>query len=308
MKEKKISFQFHPYNFDTNEHAVEKSDSQGKRRYLKGITSGPKVDAHGERMSEECIQSFMDQANSGDILLYPDIHGIKHSEDIGIMTKAEVLPDGDWLTEYRLYDNLDNVDDLSVQKANKIWSQINGLPPYTRARQKGFSIEGFIPDGVGSVHFDAKGKQVINDVMLDGVVVVPRPAYESSIAHSVYKALGEPTPWADKSTLVSHLSKKVQEGEDRESFYREKYQLEDAVDSLVREAMLLPESEQRERLSEIFQEYQALMINLILGHPSEYANADLRRDSVGIGKTVTKSELLNGLMNEIDRLVTVRGE
>ena len=133
---KAISFHFHPKDFTSGGHAVEKADGGKKRRYLAGISSGVKIDAHDERMTPKCVKSFMDQANSGTILLYPDIHGIKASKDIGILTKAEVLPNGDWHCEFRLYDEMDDVDSESVQTANKIWKQINGMPPYKKPLQK----------------------------------------------------------------------------------------------------------------------------------------------------------------------------
>ena len=99
----KITFHFHPYEVkkgDFSKYAVEKQDDEGrKRRYVCGIASGTQVDGHGERMTEKCIKSFMEQANSGDILLYPDPHGIKSTDDIGILKKANILGDGDWYTE-----------------------------------------------------------------------------------------------------------------------------------------------------------------------------------------------------------------
>ena len=69
---KKISFLFHPFNFDKNEHVFEKSIDGKKKRYLKGIASGTQIDGHGEKITENCIKSFQSQASSGDILLYAD--------------------------------------------------------------------------------------------------------------------------------------------------------------------------------------------------------------------------------------------
>ena len=191
-----IKFNFHPFEIDKGNHAVYKSEgSDGvKRRYLKGISSGIKIDGHGERMTDKCIKSFMDQATQGDILLYPDVHGIQASSDIGILTKAEVMPNGDWLTEYRLHDARDGIGANKMEKINDIWKQIRGDKPYTVPRQKGFSIEGFIPDE-GIVTSDMSGgKRVINNVELDGVILVPRPAYKDSVANAIYKALGEVNP------------------------------------------------------------------------------------------------------------------
>ena len=82
---KAIQFHFLPYKLDEKKFAIEKADDDGKkRRYLCGIASGLKIDEHGERMTKKCIDSFMKQANSGEILLYPDAHGIKATEDVGL--------------------------------------------------------------------------------------------------------------------------------------------------------------------------------------------------------------------------------
>ena len=54
----RIPFHIHPYKFEQGLHAVEKADTSNggvKRRYLVGITSGMKIDGHGERMTKACI-------------------------------------------------------------------------------------------------------------------------------------------------------------------------------------------------------------------------------------------------------------
>ena len=145
--DRNIHLHFHPREFDKGNHVIEKADSAGrKRRYLCGISSGVKVDEHGERMTEKCIKSFMSQANSGQVLLFPDIHGIKESEDIGFLSKAEILDSNDWHTEFGLWDEGDGIGKNKSEKIDTLWKQVNGLPPYKKARQKGFSIEGIIPE------------------------------------------------------------------------------------------------------------------------------------------------------------------
>ena len=307
VKNRQISFHFHPDGFESKTHTVEKSDGGGqKRRYLKGIASGLQTDAHGERMTQKAIDSFMEQANSGDILLFADVHGIKFSEDIGILTKAEVSESGDWLTEYRLYDNTDGVDQISVQRADKIWKQINGLPPYKHPRQKGFSIEGFVPDEEGLIQMSQDGRQVINMVQLDGVVVVPRPAYKDSIAHSVYKALGVEAPWMKDDTLVGRLRNRMIETEEKESFYRSRYQIEDAVESMVQEALCLEDvAEKRGRLEDIYDEYKWLMIDLIIRNPRAFDTDEIRLDQGAVEAKVAKSNLLKGLIASLTDLESV---
>lgn len=271
-----ISFHFHPYNFETKQHAVEKSDSSGtKRRYVAGISSGLKLDQHQERMTEKCIKSFMDQANSGDVLLYPDIHGIKASEDIGILSKAELTPGHDWFTEYRLYDKADDVGTNKLEKIDTLWKQINGLPPYSKPRQKGFSIEGYIPEsGMLSYESDATGnigKRVIDDVQLDGVLLVNRPAYKDSIATAVYKALGEMMPekaMKVRKNIQTALREKVNQEELRDKYYKSKWDLQDAMESEIERIMKSEDPSKREKLDILFQEYQDMMIELILNSES----------------------------------------
>lgn len=308
-KQRPISFHFHPNGFDEQSHAIEKAEGGGaRRRYLRGIASGLTADAHGERMSEKAVNSFMEQANSGDILLYADVHGIKFTEDIGILTKAEILPTGDWYTEYRLYDKLDGVDQVSVEVADKLWKQVNGLPPYKHPRQKGFSIEGFVPEGDGLIQMGEDGRQVINEVKLDGVVVVPRPAYKDSIAHSVYKALGVEAPWNKENTIASRLKQEVVEAEERESYYRRSYQISDATDQLIRDSMVILDSaERRARLEEIYDEYKYLMIDLILSHPNAFSADEISLDQGAVETKVAKSNLLKGLLASMKSLEEIHG-
>jgi len=58
---KKIRIDFHPLAIK-GPFAVEKQDGGAKHRYFEGVTSGPALDGHGERMTERCIDSFRRQA------------------------------------------------------------------------------------------------------------------------------------------------------------------------------------------------------------------------------------------------------
>ena len=265
---KRIEFHFHPFNWDSREHTIEKDDSGTRRKYMRGISSGIQQDLHGEKMTEKCIKSFHDQANSGDILLYEGKHGVNFIDDIGKLAKSEITPEGNWYTEYKLYDVADGFDPSSstIEKVEKLWKQVNGLPPYTKPRQQGFSIEGDIPDG-GIVQMDMSGRRVIDDVALDGVLIVTRPAYKDSIATAVYKALGELIPEAVQNTQVrfqERLSERVRQGEIKENFYQQKYLIEDELDKVVHEILTIGGDVSKEKLQILFQEYSDLMINLIL--------------------------------------------
>ncbi len=274
----RIAFHFRAEGPDKGPGAVEKADDQGrKRKYLQGVSSGLKVDAHGERMTEKAIASFMTQAKTGDVLVYADRHGFAATEDIGILSDAQVLEGGDWWTEYRLYDEHDQtlgVDKASVERAQKLWLQVNGRPPYKHPKQKGFSIEGFVPDERGAMEMTQTGRKAINEVKLDGVVVVPRPAYEDSIANAVYKALGENLPGAPEKTIAGQIRTIVEQGEQEEEYFRQRYLIGDAADDLVRRIMSEDDDgRRRERLEAVYDEYKSMMVDLVLRNPDAFEQA-----------------------------------
>jgi hypothetical protein len=279
--QKRIQVLYHPADIEHNKHTLEKADSTGqKRRYLKGIASGTKVDGHGERITNACIKSFHDQANKGDILLYADRHGVAYSDDIGILTKSEIDPLGDWNVEFRLYDSLDGVGANTLETADKIWRQTNGLPPYHRPKQKGFSIEGYIPDD-GILSMSSDGKRLINEVTLDGCVLVPRPAYRTSVAQAIYKALDEKPPWNVDKEVESTFKKIIATEEIQNSYYRKRVQFQDALEDQIEKIMTsesMPEKE--DILEKLFAEYSDSMIELIMNSASIFdksrANSETR--------------------------------
>jgi hypothetical protein len=209
------------------------------------------------------------QASSGEILLYPDIHGIKSSDDIGILTKAEILPEGDWYTEYRLYDENDNVGQNKLETIETLWKQINGLPPYTKKRQKGFSIEGVIPD---HAVMESEGG-VIDDVTLDGVVLVPRPAYKDSIANACYKALNITSPQRTKS-LQDAMRANINNEEEQNKYYTRKWEINDTLETLIEKIMTRNNNNKKQELDIIFDEYKEMMVNLILSSQAVFTSDD----------------------------------
>jgi hypothetical protein len=266
MNDHRVKFKFHPANFESQLHAVEKSNGDGaaKRRYLIGVSSGERLDGQGERMTAKCIKSFMTQCNSGSILLYADKHDVNFTDDIGILVGAEILPDGDWKTTFRLFDDADGFGPNTVERANKIWRQVKGIPPYTHPIQKGFSVEGYIPEG-GIVEMSPDGRRVMDEVVLDGVVVVPRPAYSTSIAHAVYKALGLKRPWTIQKGIAGRLRNRLSERESANDFYSSKYALDDALMDEVYNFMNDPTiDDRREVMKSIMEEYGNLMCELVV--------------------------------------------
>lgn len=306
---KEIKFHFHPNDFEHKGHVIEKDEGGKKRRYLGGISSGLKLDAHGERMTDKCIKSFMNQASSGEILLYPDIHGIKESEDIGKLIKAQIMPNGDWYTEYRLYDTDDGIGPMKAEKIDTLWKQLNGIPPYGKPRQKGFSIEGIIPDE--NIIYDSYGDQergVLDDVLLDGVVLVPRPAYKDSIATAIYKAFGETTPQRQESLKIS-LVQNIQREQIENAFYKVKWEYQDALEGTIEKIMRKTNNNKLEELNLIFDEYKGLMIELIMKSASVFADeqpaeeqTEMIEDNTVLESVNPKLRLYKSLLTELKKL------
>lgn len=303
---KPIKLHFTPFNFNQKQHAVEKSDQSGARhRYLCGIASGLKEDAHGERISSNCIESLIRQASSGDVLLYSDVHGIKASEDIGILTKFNVFDDGSWYVEFRLYDESDKVDQTSLERADKIWRQSLGLSPYRKPRQKGFSIEGYVPEDKVSMREE---RQVIDDMVLEGVVVVPKPAYEDSVIHAVYKALGEEAPWVVRKGIRARLREAIDDREAKDAYDSRRWEIDGAKDCLIQEAMEAKGPDLKERLEATFDEYKELMTELLMDSTALFdeASPDAEPDEASpysVGPS--KGELFRRLRAELDRWAAI---
>ncbi len=264
----KIPFHIHPYLFEKKQHAVEKTDEKGrKRRYLYGISSGMKLDGVGERMTGRCVKGMQTQAESGEVLLYPGPHGVDTMNDIGRLVESQITPGGDWVTTYRLYDQHDgfNPGGEKLEKANTLWKQVNGLPPYEDPKQYGFSIEGYIPAG-GILEMSDTGQRVIDWVDLDGVIVTPRPAYEDSFAKAVWKALDILPPQKkviETENIKATFLSLIQDGERERNFYNESYRLENARDEMI-EKIMSRGIQVQDRLIIVFDEYRNAMIQLIL--------------------------------------------
>lgn len=271
-EKRRIEFHFRPFAMEQGLFAVEKDEAGRKRRYLEGVASGLQVDGHGERMTEGCIQSFQRQASAGDILLYEGQHGVNFVDDIGKLVGSFIDGEGNWHASFRLYDEEDGLGAATLEKADKVWRQSLGLPPYTVPKKRGFSIEGEIPPG-GLQTVDQSGKRIMQDVTLDGVVLVARPAYEDSIANAVYKALGMPGPWKVKKSLERAMNEKVETEDSRELYYRRRYQLNDALDSEINRIMTGLDEERHAQLEALFDEYKAMAIEEITSHADVFEAA-----------------------------------
>lgn len=309
MGPNRFSFDFRQKKLDSGLLGVEKAEGDGpKHRYLEGIASGTFVDGHGERMTENCMKSFMRQAQSGTILLYSGRHGVDFADDIGKLVDAQITGDGEWWCSFRLYDESDGMGPSTLEKADKVWRQAMGLPPYEKAKVRGFSIEGDVPDG-GIKTVDESGKRVMDDVILDGVVLVDRPAYQASVAYGVYKALGytpSEMPWNVRKDLRSSLEAKVNAASAKEDYWQKYYQLQDALDSEVKRIMA-GSVDTRTKLEELFREFSALSVDLILSYPQLYElDRQVVSDSQDVQKTKSRRQsVLKDLESTLRLLVVV---
>lgn len=319
MAKMHFSASFSPYKTNKGKHellsSVTKDDSGNPRRYLCGLSSGIKLDGHGERMTEKAIKSFMDQANSGTILLYPDVHGIKASQDIGILTKCEITPEGDWYTEYRLYDEQDGVAQANRETADMLWKQVKGITPYTKPMAKGFSIEGNIPDeGIVSAETDSNGivkHRIIDDVELEGVVLVPKPAYQYSVARAVYKALGEIHPDSAqrlRKSVASNLEAKIKRDEACNTYWEGKWRLQEAFEDEVRRIAQQPDTASS-ALDVALEEYAKLLKDLILNSLPAFTEGSTEVEQVNPYQASegenAKIALYQKMLEEVERLESI---
>ena len=276
MSDNRVEFKFTSVT-DPNQVVMKGIGEGTKKMYLYGISSGLKTDGAGERMTSKAIENFHKQAKAGEILLYAGKHGVDFTDDIGKLVDSRINDDGDWETGYRLYDESDGFKPGSptLEKAQKLWCQIKGLAPYTRPRKKGFSIEGIIPDH-GIVTMDSTGKRVMDDIELDGVVVVSRPAYTDSMAKAVFKALGVPMPTDQKNVLAAAL-KKSKDGDD---YFASRYSLDETLEDEIRSIVSKELPERGEALRTLFAGYSDLMVDLIMRSETVFKDATPERGSV----------------------------
>lgn len=267
-----IEFHFQPYDSGEGVFAVEKAEGGIKRRYLYGVSSGLKADGTGERMTEKAIQGFHNQANSGDVLLYSGKHGVDFSDDIGKMVESRILPNGDWMTGYRLYDSLDQLPAggaFTLEKAGKVWAQLNGMTPYSKPRKKGFSVEGYIPPN-GIVNADSMGRRVMDDVQLDGVVLVTRPAYQDSVARAVRKALGLAMP--GEGAIDKGLQELVEDLRAEGNYHEQRLALDQVLDEQIRRVVNkdIRGQDRAAMLRAVLAEYGDLMTDLVMKSESVF--------------------------------------
>jgi hypothetical protein len=151
-------------------------------------------------------------------------------------------------------------------------------------------------------------KRVIDDVLLDGVVLVPRPAYQASVAQAVYKALGEMEPEKKERVrkgLQESLEAQVKDKETENAFYKRRWEIGDALDENIRKIMSKDTPDKMERLDMLFEEYKNLMVKLILSSEAIFSGGEeTDEDSEPYGNTAkpSKLEVLKALQCEFKKL------
>lgn len=231
-------------------YAYEKEVGGKKGRYLAGISSGSKVDAHGDFLTREAIEDLHKQAQEKDIPLYAN-HDRVFTDDIGVLRVSEVLDNGDWYTEYQLHDG--------NPEAEKVWNQINGLAPYSRKREFGFSIEGFIPES--AIRKTAMGREISKVEIDPGVTIVTKPAYTVSYVTAIAKSMS-----GMKKSLKDMLKLK----EDSQETYERKWDIESSFQelcSLIVNSDKSPE-EKTQSLNEAFDQYKTEIVPVLLSLPT----------------------------------------
>lgn len=308
--EKKIpvKFLFRPANPESKSatktgekyaYEIKKGSGNGNPgRYLVGISSGQEIDAHGDRMTDSAIESMIKQAQEKDITLYVN-HGKDFTRDIALLTKSEKTPLGEWWTEYRLYDEHDKVPEQDKQEADKVWRQAMGIEPYTRPREFGFSIEGYIPDdAITIMEKDSAGiaiRREISHVELDpGVSLVPKPAYTSSIATAVRKAL---------KTQKSNLAEMIAVHDQEKDYFTRKWEIDDAFRELVDLVCASEKSddEKMQSLTEAFDSYRDMILPVLLTRPG----IEERESAVASGGMVASVKDAGKI---IKSLMAIKGE
>ena len=299
-----INLSYKPYLFADRKHAVEKSIDGQKHRYLCGVASGSKMDAVGDLMTPECVQYFHEQATIKNVLLFTDVHGIAETQDIGILTKSEILGSGDWYVEFRLYDESDGIGQAKLDTIDTLWKQVNGLPPYPKPMQKGFSIEGFAREDEGDVKVNPlTGKKVFHRVNLKGAVVVPDPAY-ASVATAIYKSLEMNPPW-----VINAFKSMISTDELSNTYYKQHYKYQDALEDEIERIMTRGEVNNKlEALRTLFSEYSQTMIDLVLQSSAMFEKTGRTSQAEDIrylyNTPVTKNvAVLKSMLSIADRLI-----
>jgi len=168
---------------------VIRKDAAGKERtYYEGISSGPALDSHGERMTKECVADFQRQAAETTILfVHP--HTDNLSEHIGKLENCWLTESGEWGVSLRTWDESDIAEGVPVarvQAAKDFVNMTTGQGVYKKpVRISQFSIQGLVDKK--DVTSAPDGTRAINHLQLDAIAAVTMGAYPQDNFSTVEK-------------------------------------------------------------------------------------------------------------------------
>ncbi|MDI7218871.1 hypothetical protein QMN07_15325 [Leptospira santarosai] len=284
----------------TNCTTIKKDASGRERRYIIGTSSGPKKDAHTDSMSEKCIKGFQQQSQEKAILLvHPHTENLIENQ-IGILDKSAIDQDGEWKTQFRLFDKYDLEDNPEfskavVEKANQFWMMVRGDGAYGKpTRISQFSIQGLIKND--DVTKTEKGP-VINWIELDAVAAVTKGAYPQNDFLTVEKAL---TQFIQKGELQDAI---VQDQKTRD-LYDENLSIDYIFRDSFRNIIESKDStdQKKERISNLFDEYKQLIMNLFEKYDYEFPDQDEDENQKSAEETsATGEQMANDSTEETDQ-------
>ncbi|MBE0302184.1 hypothetical protein Lepto782_23475 (plasmid) [Leptospira interrogans serovar Canicola] len=270
----------------TNCTTIKKDASGRERRYLVGTSSGPKKDAHKDAMSEKCIKGFQQQSLDKTILLvHPHTDNLIENQ-IGILDKSAIDQDGEWKTQFRLFDKYDLEDNPEfsktiVEKANQFWMMVRGEGAYSKpTRISQFSIQGLMREE--DVLKTSNGI-VIDWIELDAVAAVTKGAYPQNDFLTVEKAL---TQFIKKGELQDAV---VQDQQTRD-LYDENLRIDYVFRDRFRDIIESKDStdQKRERISNLFDEYKQLTMDLFEKYNYEFPDDDNQKSADSTSATGEK--------------------
>ncbi|EMO53892.1 hypothetical protein LEP1GSC172_3322 [Leptospira noguchii] len=274
-----------------------KKDASGReRRYLVGTSSGPKKDAHKDSMSEKCIKGFQQQSIDKTILLvHPHTDNLIENQ-IGILDKSAIDADGEWKTQFRLFDKYDLKDNPEfsktiVEKANQFWMMIRGEGAYSKpTRISQFSIQGLMKAEDVS---ETENGAVIDWIELDAIAAITKGAYPQNDFLTIEKAL---TQFIQKGELQDAII----QGQKTRDLYEENWNVESEFRDQFRKIIESKDSsdQKKERISNLFDEYKQLTVELFGKYNYEFPDDENQKSAE---TSATGEQMANDSTEETDQ-------
>ena len=115
----------------------------------------------------------------------------------------------------------------------------------------------------------------IDDVVLDGIGVVPRPAYTSSMALAVSKALGTKIESRVRKDFKNRIKDKINLNELNDKYFVRRTEFQDVLEEEIEEVMRADSIQDKQKsLIELLDEFKEHMIDLIRNSAGRFLPAD----------------------------------